>query len=309
MNLGRYLAWRVAQGAIVVLGAIIISFLITNVAGNPSDIIGGSLLTPAQRSQLSHQLGYDRPVLVRLGEYLVGVLHGDFGESWRTGQSALALVMGALPDTLILIATAMTLALVIAVPFSLYSVLHREERLDRVVRGGLMLAAALPDYWIAVLLILLFSVGIGALPSVGFDSWQSLIMPSVAIAVPIVPTCVRLLRTALLDVMTQDFITMLRTKGFSERRIVTRYALKHAAPPFVTLLAMQLGWLLGGTIIIEVIFAWPGLGSLLQEAVTDRDITVIQAAVVVVAIGYVLLNLASDALVAFMDPRIRVGDR
>jgi peptide/nickel transport system permease protein len=305
----RFLSWRLLQGAAVVLGAVVISFLITNVAGNPSDVIGGSLLTPHQRAELSHQLGYDRPVLVRLGEYVAGAVHGDFGDSWRTGQSALSLVLGALPETLLLIACALTLALLIAVPFSVFSVLRRDSRTDRSLRGGLMLVAALPDYWIALLLVLLLSLSLGALPSVGFESPKSLIMPTVAIALPLVPTSVRLLRAALLDVMGQDFVTTLRAKGIGERAIVARYGLKHAAAPFATLLAMQVGWLLGGTIIIEVIFAWPGMGSLLQDAVTNRDIAVIQAVVVVVAVGYVLLNLAADLFVALMDPRIRVGVR
>jgi len=172
-----------------------------------------------------------------------------------------------------------------------------------------MVTAALPDYWIAVLLVLLFSVSLGWLPSVGFTSPRSLLMPSVAIGMPLIPTSVRLLRAALLDVMAQDFVTTLRSKGFGERTIVVRYGLKHAAAPFVTLLAMQVGWLLGGTIIIEVIFAWPGMGSLLQDAVANRDLAVVQAAVVVVATGYVLLNLASDLLIALIDPRIRVGGR
>jgi ABC-type dipeptide/oligopeptide/nickel transport system permease component len=309
MSLVRYLSWRLAQGAVVVLGAIVVSFLITNVAGNPSDVVGGNLLTPEQRLELSHELGYDRPVLVRLGEYVGGVLQGDFGASWRTGQSALELVLKALPNTLILVICAMTLALLVAVPFALFSVLRRDSRIDRSMRGTMMLVAALPDFWIALLLVLLLSINLGALPSIGFDSPRSLIMPTVAIALPLVPTSVRLLRAALLDVVAQDFVTTLRAKGFGERAIVVRYGLKHATAPFVTLLAMQVGWLLGGTIIIEVIFAWPGLGSLLQDAVTNRDIAVIQAAVVVVATGYVLLNLASDALVALMDPRIRVGAR
>jgi peptide/nickel transport system permease protein len=307
MSLVRHLSWRVLQGTIVVVGAIVLSFLITSVAGNPSDVVGGNLMTPEQRAHLAHELGYDRPVLVRLGEYMGGVLHGDFGESWRTGQSALGLVMKALPNTLLLIACAMTLALLVAVPFALFSVLHRDSRVDRSLRGTMMFMSALPDFWIALILILLLSVNMGALPSIGFDSPQSLIMPTLAIALPLVPTSVRLLRAALLDVVSQDFVTTLRAKGFGERRIVVRYGLVHAAPPFVTLLAMQLGWLLGGTIIIEVIFAWPGMGSLLQDAVANRDIAVIQAAVVVIATGYVPLNLASDVVIALMDPRIRVG--
>lgn len=307
MSLARYLGWRVLQGVVVVLGAVVVSFLVTNLAGNPADVIGGGLLTPAQRAHIAADLGYDRPVLVRLGEYVTGVLQGHFGSSWRTGQSALDLVVSALPNTLVLIACATVFSLIVAVPLALFSVLRRDSRVDGPLRGSMMLMSSLPDFWIALLLVLLLSVSLGVLPSIGFDGPTSLIMPGLAIGIPLVPTSVRLLRATLLDVMSQDFVTTLRSKGFSERTIVTRFGLKHAAAPFVTLLAMQVGWLLGGTIIVEVVFAWPGLGTLLQDAVANRDIAVLQAAVVVIATGFVLLNLASDVCVALMDPRIRVG--
>jgi peptide/nickel transport system permease protein len=306
---GRYIGWRLAQGLLVVAGAVVVSFLITNLSGNPGQVIGGSFLSPQQRQQIIDQLGYNRPVLQRLGSYLAGAAHGDFGTSYQTGEPALRVVLTALPNTVLLIGCAIALAVVVAVPVAMLSVLRRGSAGDRSSRVVMMLAGALPDFWIAIILVRLLSVNLSWLPAIGFTSPQSLIMPTLALALPLIPAFVRLLRGALLDVVGQDFVTVLRSKGFRDRFIVAHQALRNAMVPFVTLLAMQIGWLLGGTIIVEVIFAWPGIGSVINNAVQARDVAVIQAAVVVVACGYVLLNLAADVVVTVIDPRVRSGAR
>jgi len=305
----RYVGWRLAQGVVVVFGAVVLSFLITNLSGNPGQVIGGSFLSPQQRQQIIDQLGYNRPVLQRLASYLAGAAHGDFGTSYQTGEPALRVVLTAFPNTALLIACAITLAVVAAVPVAVLSVLHRGSAGDRASRVVMMLAGALPDFWIAIVLVRLLSVNLPWLPAIGFTSPQSLILPTVALALPLIPAFVRLLRGALLDVVGQEFVTVLRSKGFRDRFIVAHHALRNALVPFVTLLAMQIGWLLGGTIIVEVIFAWPGIGSVINNAVQARDVAVIQAAVVVVACGYVLLNLAADVAVTLIDPRVRSGIR
>jgi peptide/nickel transport system permease protein len=305
----RYVGWRLAQGVVVVLGAIVASFLITNLSGNPGQVIGGSFLSPQQRQQIIDQLGYNRPVLERLASYLGGAVRGDFGTSYETGEPALRVVLTALPNTALLIACAIALAVVVAVPVAMVSVMRRGSTGDRLSRVVMMLAGALPDFWIAIILVRLLSVNLPWLPAIGFTSPQSLIMPTVALALPLIPAFVRLLRGALLDIVGQDFVTVLRSKGFRDRFIVAHQALRNALVPFITLLAMQIGWLLGGTIIVEVIFAWPGIGSVINNAVQARDVAVIQAAVVVVACGYVLLNLAADVVVALIDPRVTSGIR
>jgi ABC-type dipeptide/oligopeptide/nickel transport system permease component len=307
--LARYIGWRLAQGVLVVLGATVLSFLITNLSGNPGQVIGGSFLSSQQRQQIIDQLGYNRPMLPRLGSYLAGAVHGDFGTSYQTGEPALHIVVAALPNTILLIACAIAVAVLAAVPIAMTSVLHRASRADRTARVALMLAGALPDFWIAIILVLLLSVRLPWLPAIGFTSAKSLVIPVLALAIPLVPALVRLLRGAMLDVMGQEFVTVLRAKGLTDRFIVTHQAFKNALAPFVTLLAMQIGWLLGGTIIIEVIFAWPGIGSVINDAVQSRDVAVVQAAVVVVACGYVVLNLAADICVSLIDPRIRSGAR
>jgi peptide/nickel transport system permease protein len=305
----RYVASRLVQGFVVIVGAVVISFLLVNLTGNPADVLGGGYLPPEARAELARNFGYDEPLPDRLVDYVAGAAHGDFGVSIRTGEPAAAVVLDALPNTAILVAAAMALALVVAVPVSLMSVLRRESRLDRGVRTVLLLLGSLPDFWVALVLVLIVSVQLGLLPSVGFTGIESLVLPACSLALPLIPTLVRVLRGALLDVAGREFVTGLRGKGFGDGYVMVRHGLKNAMVPFVTLVALQIGSLLGGTLIVEVVFGWPGIGTLLADAVGIRDITLVQATVVIVAVAYVLLNLAADVVVALIDPRVRVGAR
>jgi len=305
----RYVASRLAQGLVVVLGAIAISFLLVNLTGNPADVLGGGFLPPEARAELARNFGYDEPLPARLADYFAGALRADFGVSIRTGEPAAGLVLDALPNTVILVACAMALALAVAVPVSLLSVLRRGRGVDRHVRTTLLLAGSLPDFWVALVLVLVLSVQLGLLPSVGFTGVDSLVIPACALALPLVPALVRLLRGALLDVTEQDFVAALRGRGFGEGYILVRHGLRNAMVPFITLVAFQVGSLIGGTFIVEVVFGWPGIGTLLAGAVAIRDVALVQATVVIVAVAYVLLNLAADLLVAVIDPRVRVTAR
>jgi peptide/nickel transport system permease protein len=305
----RYLTSRLVQGFVVIVGAIVISFLLVNLTGNPADVLGGGYLPPEARRELARDLGYGEPALTRLGDYVVGASHADFGVSIRTGEPAAGAVLEALPNTVILVACAMALALAVAVPVSLLSVLRRESRLDRNVRTALLLLGSLPDFWVALVLVLVVSVHLRLLPSVGFTGPESLVVPASALALPLIPALVRVLRGTLLDVGELDFVTGLRAKGYSDRYIVVRHGLPNAMVPFVTLVALQIGSLLGGTLIVEVVFGWPGIGTLLADAVAVRDIALVQATVVIVAFAYVVLNLAADLIVAWIDPRVRVAAR
>lgn len=305
--MSAYLGRRLLQGLLVVFGALLISFVLTSLSGNPADVLGGGLLTQEQYQELVHELGYDRPLGERFLNYIIQAFQGDFGQSYRFGESALGVVLDALPSTLALVAGAVGLALVIALPISFVSVLRRESRTDRTLRTLVMLAQGFPEFWLGLVLTLIFTVWLGALPSLGFGGFESLVLPTIALAVPLAPSMVRLLRGQLLDVMKLDFIVALRAKGLSEFQIVVRHGLRNALPLFVTLLALQVGWLLGGTLVVEAVFAWPGVGGLLLEAVATRDLVIVQAVVVVVATTYVLLNLAADTVVVLIDPRVRIS--
>jgi peptide/nickel transport system permease protein len=165
----------------------------------------------------------------------------------------------------------------------------------------------MPEFWLGLLLILIFAVWLGVLPSLGFDDWTSPILPIVTLALPLSSILTRLLRSQLLDIMTSDFVVALRAKGLTEREILVRHALQNALSPFITYIALQVGWLVGGTVVVESVFTWPGLGALALSAAKTRDLQVLQAIVILIAVGYVGFNLLADLLVIWIDPRIRVG--
>jgi ABC-type dipeptide/oligopeptide/nickel transport system permease component len=301
----RYIAIRVGQGALVVLGALAISFLLVNVAGNPVEALGQFTLDREQRRELLHLYGYDRPLLQQFVEYMGSALHGDFGESFHQRVAALTVVGRALAPTIYLVIGALIVTVVVAVPTAVLSVLRRGAWLDRGLRGTFMVLQGVPQFWLGVMLVLVFSIQLRWLPSFGDDGLESYVMPILALSIPFLSSLVRLLRSELLDIMGMEFVTALRAKGLSERDIVIRHALRNAMPSFVTLMALQTSYLFGGTIVVEAVFGWPGLGSLLIGAAQKQDLTVIQALVVVIAAVCVAMSLIADLLVLAIDPRLR----
>jgi len=300
-----YAGSRLLQGLFVIFGAVTISFILVNMIGDPASVLAGGQLSHEQVANLSHQLGYDRPVVDRYIAYVGGLLHGDLGVSIRYGTSALGLVLAVLPATLLIVIGAISLACAIAIPVSVLSVLRRGSYMDSATRRTLIVFQAIPEFWFALMLAMVFAVALRWLPSMGFTSPTALILPIIAIALPLVSSLVRLLRATLLDVMASDFVLALRAKGISDREIVVRHGLRNVMSPFLTLLALHLGWLIGGTLIIETIFVWPGVGTLLVNAVKVRDLPVIQAVVILIAVATVILNLVVDLLIMAIDPRIR----
>jgi peptide/nickel transport system permease protein len=304
-----YAGGRLVQGLFVILGAVTISFILVNMTGDPASVLAGGQLSREQVDNLAHLLGYDRPLPERYLAYIAGLLRGDLGVSIRYGTSVLDLVLTALPATLLIVCGAMALACVIAIPAAVFSVLRRETLADRATRRFFIVLQAIPEFWAALMLAMVFAVGLRWLPSMGFDGPDALILPVVVIGLPLVSSLVRLLRATLLDTLNSDFVLAVRAKGIREREIVLRHGLPNVMAPFLTLLALHLGWLIGGTLIIETIFVWPGVGTLLTNAVKVRDLPVIQGIVVLIAVATVVLNLVVDLLVMVIDPRIRVGRR
>jgi ABC-type dipeptide/oligopeptide/nickel transport system permease component len=301
----RVILTRVGQGVVVVFGAIAISFVLANLSGNPIDLLAGLNSTPEQRAQLRHEYGYDQPLLTRFVDYVGGVVQGDFGDSVRQPESAFSLVAQALPYTLALVVLAMLVAVAVSLPIAVNSVLRRESRTDKAMRSTVAVMQGLPEFWLAIVFVLIFSVWLGWLPAIGAGSAANYVLPVLAIAIPLVSTMVRLLRGHLFDVMAMEFVTALRAKGLSDREIVMKHALRNTLPVTITFLALQTGWLIGGTVIVETVFAWPGVGNLIVETTTNRDIPVIQAIVIVIAVVYILMNLLADVLAMAIDPRLR----
>lgn len=298
----RFLAGRVAQGAIVVLGAVTISFVLASVIGNPVDVFGGQL-PPEQREAIVRELGYDRPLAERYAEYLGRVVQADFGTQYRTGESALTPVLRAAPYSALLVAVGLGVSLLAAAVLAAAAVVRRGGRLDRSLTVGAGAVQGVPDFLWGLVLVIVLSSQLGWFPSFGYTGPSSVVLPGLTLALVLTGPLFRLFRAQLLDVMGRDFVLALRAKGLSERAIVVRHGLRNIAVPTTTFLALQIGWLLGGSIIIEYLFAWPGLGTLLISSVQQRELTIMQATVVVVACAYVLLNLLADMVAVRIDPR------
>lgn len=303
-GVSRYVAGRLGQGLLVLFGAITASFILVHATGNPATVLAGGQLPPAQVKALSAQLGYNRPLIDQYLSYLGHAVRGDFGNSFRYGTGAVSTVLAALPNTLILIGLSLTAAIVISVAVATASVLRQGGWSDRLWRPAMSALQGIPDFWIALVLVLIFSVRLHLLPSLGFTSPRSLILPVTALTLPMLASFTRLLRGSLLDFTGSDIALALRARGLTRREIVIHHAMRNAMVTFVSYVALQAGWLVGGTLIVETIFAWPGIGTMLIGAVNSRDLTVIQATVVIIALAFTLLNLLADLAAIWLDPRI-----
>lgn len=303
----RYLAGRVGQGLLVLFGAVTVSFLIIHMTGNPATVLEGTSLPPAAVHILSIKLGYNRPLLYQYGLYMWHVVQGNFGYSVTSDVSATRLVFGALPYTLLLVAISLSSAMVISTAIAISSVLATGALGDRLWRPILAGLQGIPDFWISLILIFILSVKFHLLGSMGFNGPSSLIMPCTALTLPILASFTRLLRGSLLDFMNSDVVLSLRARGMTRREIVLHHGVRNAMTTFVQYVALQTGWLIGGTLIVETIFAWPGIGSLLYTSVETRDLPVVQGVVVIISVAFVALNLLADLVVLWLDPRIGRG--
>lgn len=303
----RYLVSRLAQGVIVILMAVLVTFVLTSVIGNPIDALVGSRADAATRARLAHERGYDHTIVQQFGDYVAGAVRGDFGTSYQqSDRSAIGLVADALPYTAILVLAAMATSCLLGVPVALLSVLRRGSRSEIVLRRLLMTLQGVPQFYVALLLVLVFAIDLQVLPSIGIDSGPaSYVLPVLALSLPLGSSIARLLRSELLDVLGSEFVTALRAKGLTRREIVFGHAMRNALPSVVTYLGLQVGDLIAGTVLVEAVFAIPGLGSLALSATDTRDLPVLQAVILTIATGYVLANLSADLTVRTLDPRLR----
>ncbi len=301
-----FLLRRVWQFLIVVMGVITIVFLLQHLSGDPTNLLLPIDAPANVRTELRHQLGLDQPLAVQYFRFLGDVAQGDLGTSYRFRQPALELVLERFPATLLLAGASLMLSLVVALPLGILAAVHRNSWIDTLATGISLIGQAAPVYWIGLLFILLFSVELHWLPTMGGGSFAALIMPATTLAFYSIARIMRLTRSAMLDVLHQDYIRMARAKGLSEPVVLIKHALRNAAIPIITIIGLQFGGLLGGAVITETVFAWPGVGRLAVNAVSQRDFPVVQAATVVIAIAFSLINLVVDLLYAVLNPRVQL---
>ncbi|MBB2916029.1 putative peptide transporter permease subunit: membrane component of ABC superfamily [Cupriavidus taiwanensis] len=299
------IAKRLLHGLISILGASVIIFLISRLSGDPLALLLPADAPPEVIEQTRQHLGLDQPLVAQYLVFLRNAVTGDFGNSYRWQEPALGLILERLPATVELALAALAFSIAMAVPFGVLSAVWRGSWFDRFAKVFAMAGQAMPNFWVGLLLILLFAVQLNWLPAFGRDSWNSLVLPAIALGWYPVAAQTRVVRSAMLDVLDSDYIRMGRAMGLPERVLVWKYALRNAAIPLVTILGVYFAAMLGGAFVVEVIFAWPGVGRTVVEAVFARDFPVVQAGVMLTSVLFVLSNLLVDLSYGLIDPRIR----
>lgn len=302
-----YILKRLGLALLVALAVSMITFLLLRLSGDPAIAIAGEGATQADIALIRQNYGFDRPLPVQYAEWLGRTVRGDLGESIYFKTAAAPLILSKLQTTLVLGLLSLIFALVVSIPLGVLAALYRNSWIDRLCLGLAVVGQALPNFFFALLLIMLFSISLRWLPVSGSDSWQNFVMPTIALGYYAAPAFMRLIRAGMIEVLDADYIRTARAKGLSSSTVVFKHALRNAVVPVVALTAVQLGYLLGGSVVIETIFALDGLGYLAYQSITFKDFPVMQSIVLLLSVIYVVLTLASDVANAWLDPRIRVA--
>lgn len=310
-----YLGSRLVTTVLIVFGAMLLLFSLSSIVpGDPAAVLLGPQATPELSRQFIREMGLDQPIHIRLWRFFANVLSGNLGVDVVSGRSVAGLVADALPYTLILTFSAIGLAVVVGMPLGIYAATHRGSVLDNILAFASVAFIAIPSFVLAILLLLVFSIWLDWLPVLGtsksgdlLDEFKRMILPTVALALTWVGFIARLVRASMLEVMGENYIRTSRAYGLSERLVTYKYALKNACIPTITILGMGVGRLLGNGVLIEIVFARPGIGRLIYGAISDRNYPVVQGTVLVVVVLFVLINLIVDLSYSAIDPRIRHG--
>jgi ABC-type dipeptide/oligopeptide/nickel transport system permease component len=300
-----YLVRRGWQSGLVLLGVSFVVFLILHLTGDPALLLLPPDASAEDIAKFRKAMGFDDPWPVQYLRFLKGAVRGDFGESVRHGEPAMGLVLERLPATFELAGAGLLIALCLAIPAGIVSAVRRNTAVDYVSTVVALLGQAMPTFWLGIMLILVFSVRLGWLPSSGRGDLEHLILPAFTLGLFTTARITRLTRSGMLEVLGQDYIRTARAKGVSESPVVLKHALRNASIPIVTIVGIELGTLLGGSVITETIFAWPGVGRLSVQAIFNRDYPVVQAAVFLLASTFVIVNFLVDVVYTYLDPRIR----
>ncbi|WJW76752.1 ABC transporter permease [Thiohalobacter sp. IOR34] len=301
---------RLFTSGLVILGVVLLVFLLIHlIPGDPVDVMLGETAPAADREALRHSLGLDRPIGVQLAEYLAGLARLDLGQSLHARRPISALLAERIPATAELALISLGVTLLLALPLGLLAAARRDTAWDQAATAFSLAGVSIPNFWLGPLLILVFSLGLGWFPISGREAPGSVVLPALTLGLSLAAILARMIRSSLLEVLGEDYIRTARAKGLDRRQVLLRHALPNALLPVITVLGLQLGTLLGGAVITETIFAWPGIGLLTIEAIQSRDYPVVQACVLLISVTYVVVNALTDVLYAWIDPRIRLGGR
>ncbi|WP_019588523.1 ABC transporter permease [Deinococcus apachensis] len=306
--MARYLVSQLLQAVLVVIFVTLVVAIMLRFSGDPAvaQFQGASAPTAEQLKDIRQALGLDQPFIVQYGRFLGGLVTGNLGTSFRGDTPVRALIWQAMPPTLLLALCSLLISILISLPLGIYAAVHKGRWADQIIRLLSLFGLSFPNFWLGIMLVLIFGVTLRWLPPSGYEGAASLVLPSVTLGLILTSTTVRLLRASLLDVLSSQYVTVARSKGLSERNVLYKHALRNTAIPVVTFIGLQFGGLMGGVVIVEQVFAWPGLGSLALQAISNRDYPVLQGTVTVLAIIVVLVNLLVDLSYGLFDPRVRI---
>jgi peptide/nickel transport system permease protein len=301
----RYVLGRVAQLVPTLIGVSLFTFVLIRLSGDPVALLVAPDATEAERAAFRQALGLDRPIVEQYLHYVAALVRGEFGRSFWQGEPALQVVLARFPATLELSLTAIGIVLAVGIPAGVLSAVRRASIVDHVTMAAVALGQSVATFWLGLMLILVFAVGLRMLPPSGYGTAQQLVLPAITLAAYYLAVTTRLTRSGMLEVLNQDYIRTARAKGLTERRTVFRHAFRNALIPITTVLGLQVGDLLAGAVVTETVFAWPGVGTLVLDAIMRRDYPVVQAAIILLAVVYAVLNLLVDLLYGVLDPRVR----
>ena len=307
--MARYILGRIAQMVPVLFGVLLLVFLITHIIpGDPVLLMLDIQYTQEEYNEMQRFLGLDRPVHVQFLSYLEGILKGDLGTSIHTSEPVIKRILRRFPATFVLAVTSLLISTLVAIPIGIVSALKRNSKIDYASMVGAQIGISMPIFWSGLMLILLLSLYLDLLPTGGRGDPPDLIhliLPAFCLSMPFMAMTARLTRSCMLEVLRENYINAARSRGLSEYSVILKHALRNAMIPVVTNLGLQLSRLLGGTVVIEVVFRWPGIGGLAYDAIMDRDYPIVMGVVLLVAVLFIVINLIVDLSYAFFDPRIR----
>lgn len=304
-----YIFRRLILSVFVLITISIIVFSLTFLSGDPAVLMVSPEATAEDVERFREQAGFNDPILVQYSRFFLDAIRGDFGTSLRHNQPSLPLVIERLPATLQLSIFAMFITVIIAIPLGLLAAWKRGSWIDSFAMAFAVFGQSVPNFWLGIMLIFFFAVRLHWLPTSGRGGLKYLILPGFAMALNLMAAITRLVRSTMLDVLSQDYIRTAYGKGLSNRLVLIKHGLRNALIPVVTVVALQFGYILGGAVVIETVFSWPGIGLLTIQAIYNRDFPLVQAAVFVLAVFIIIINLTVDIMYPYLDPRIRIDER
>lgn len=302
----KFIAKRLVSMIPVLLGVTLIIYLIMSMApGDPAKVILGEQATPEQIAELREEMGLNDPVLVQYGRYISGLVRGDMGESYNSGLPCQVEIFARFPNTLRLATVAVTISVILALPLGVLAAVKQNTLFDGISMVIALIGISMPVFWLGLLLILAFSLNLGWFPSSGSEGLRSMVLPAITLGFSHMASIARITRSSMLEVIRQDYIRTARAKGVSEKNVITKHALKNALIPTITVVGLQIGAMLGGSVMTESVFAWPGIGRLMVQSINKRDIPMVLGCVIMFSVSFSIINLIVDILYGFVDPRIK----